>query len=519
MARRIIVLAMVAVLAVGLAGIRPSLATASSVTFTLSIPSAYLRAEPDLAARHSGSIFKGESYTVTGRNEIGDWVLLDYAGVAGDQSWMKVSFGVVTGDLGSVPVVFGSFVAPPPPPPPAPTEAPVVTGGGTSTGTTDTNPNTGNTGNTGNNSGADNNPDGGGNDAGPIPDGVHLGVTIVSTSVYGRSGPSLKSTKLLSFFKGEAYTADGRNAESTWVHLDINVWVPAYTVQVKGSLASLSVAGSGGGSTSSGSAGGGSPAPTAPAPVPTSEPPNTNFEPVPLPGWSIPTVSSAARDIYQRGLALGNNPNSFSKIGDCNSTTPFFLAMFDKGEYALGGYANLQGAIDNFAGSFDRNGAAAHDGLNTASIFDPTWADPQQCERGETPVECELRIHNPSIAFVSVGTNGGWQTNAEYEGNLRKLLDLLIARGVLPIMSTKADNLEGNGRFNQIVVRLANEYQLPLWDFASAAWGLPGGGLADAYHLSWGRAYYDGDTAPQRGWQVRNLTALQSLDAVWRAAR
>src|SRR6185369_14327369 len=105
------------------------------------------------------------------------------------------------------------------------------------------------------------------------------------------------------------------------------------------------------------------------------------------------------------GLALGNDPHAFSKIGDCNSTTPFFLAPFDKGEYALGGYASLQGAINNFAGSFDRDGAAAHDGLNTDSIFDSTWADPNLCEASETPVACELRIHRPSIVFVSLGTN------------------------------------------------------------------------------------------------------------------
>ena len=90
---------------------------------------------------------------------------------------------------------------------------------------------------------------------------------------------------------------------------------------------------------------------------------------------------------------------------------------------------------------------------------------------------------------------------------------------MLPILSTKADNLEGGDRFNQIVARLAAEYQLPLWDFASAARALPGSGLADTYHLSWGRAFYDTGAVPQRGWQVRNLTALQSLEAVWRGAR
>jgi hypothetical protein len=90
---------------------------------------------------------------------------------------------------------------------------------------------------------------------------------------------------------------------------------------------------------------------------------------------------------------------------------------------------------------------------------------------------------------------------------------------VVPILSTKADNLEGGDRFNQIVARLAGEYNLPLWDFAQAARALPGGGLADSYHLTWGQAHYDSNPEPRLGWQVRNLTALQALDAVWQGVR
>jgi hypothetical protein len=313
-------------------------------------------------------------------------------------------------------------------------------------------------------------------------------------SFFGRGAPDPSAQRIVSLFRGQTYAATARSADGKWLRLALGgggaAWVPTANGTLAGDPAPLPVGG------------------LVPAAV---------TAPPPPPGLVLPTVSQTARDIYQRGQALGTNPRAFSKIGDCNSVTPFFLAPFDKGEYRLGStYAYLQPTIDHFAGSFGRDSAAARDGLNTASIFDAIWANPQLCERGETPLGCEVRLNNPSLAVISLGTNGGWQTNEEYETNLRRLLDFLIERGVLPILSTKADNLEGGDRFNHIVYRLAGEYDLPLWDFARAARALPYGGLADTYHLSWGQAFYDTPANPQLGWQVRNLTALQALDAVRR---
>jgi len=469
MPRRIFAAVVVAGLVLGLAGVWPGRAAASTgVTFSLSIKSAFLRAQPDLSAMRSYSVFQGRAYGVSGRTAASDWLLLDFAGAAGGDTWIPLSFGVVSGSLELVPVVNPSFVAPAATPTFVPASGTPVPAGDTSG-------------------------DSGTAISGPVR------FTITANSVFGRSAPDLRSVRIISLFRGQSFLATGRNAAGNWVRLALagnaSAWVTAFAGQLPVPVSSLPVAEADS---------------VASVPVP----------PATLPGWTLPTVSAAARQIYQHGLSLGTDPNAFSKFGDCNSTIPFFLAPFGKGEYSLGsGYANLQGAIDNFAGSFNRDGAAAHDGLNTKTIFEPLWADPRLCERDESPVDCELRIHNPSIAFISLGTNGGWQTNVEYEANMRRLLDYLIERGVLPILSTKADNLEGGDRFNQIVAQLAGEYQLPLWDYASAARALPGGGLADTYHLTWGRAYYDTAFGLTRGWQVRNLTALQSLDAVWRGAR
>ncbi len=317
--------------------------------------------------------------------------------------------------------------------------------------------------------------------------------TVTAKSLFGRAGPDLKAAKVVSLFKNERWPVNARSADGLWLRLSLargEAWVPAAFGTVTGAAALLPVAGE----------------VSAPPPAPGATPQLI--------------VSQAARDIYQAGLALGNNPRAFSKVGDCNSATPYFLAAFDKGEYRLGSqYAYLQGTIDHFAGSFNRDGAVARDGLNPASVFDPIWSPPGLCQRGESPLACEVRTQRPSVAIVSLGTNGAWQTDAEYETNMRRIIDYLIEHGVLPILSTKADNLEGDGRFNRIVRGLAGDYQLPLWDWANTAWTLPNGGRSDDYHLVWGQAYYDTAPTPLTGWQARNLTALQALDAVWRGVQ
>ncbi|MBM2851293.1 MAG: hypothetical protein HW418_4235, partial [Anaerolineales bacterium] len=253
-----------------------------------------------------------------------------------------------------------------------------------------------------------------------------------------------------------------------------------------------------------------------PAPAPT-----VAAASVPAPGTII-SLGSRARDIYQYGLSVGNNPRRFSKIGDCNSVNPFFLAPFDNpSDYRLGGpYVSLQETIRNFAGSFSRESVAAHDGFSAATVLDPAWADRRVCKSGESPVACEYRLNRPSLAVISLGTNSVWQTDADYEAGLRRIIQFLLDRGVVPILSTKADNLEGDGRFNSIVVRLAGEYDVPLWNFQLAVQGLPNSGLTeDNFHLVWGSAIFNSPNDLQTGWQWRNLTALQALDAVWRAVR
>jgi hypothetical protein len=220
-------------------------------------------------------------------------------------------------------------------------------------------------------------------------------------------------------------------------------------------------------------------------------------------------------------LLLGNKPHAFMKIGDCQTVYPFFLAAFDNSKsYRLGDdYASLQSTIQQFSGSFGRNSVAAQTGFGAATELDPQWANPNECRPGESPLVCEYRIMRPSLAIISLGTNDIWEPDGRHEKNMRQIIEYLIHQGVVPILSTKADNVEGDDSFNRLMVRLAEEYQLPLWDFWQVTRSLPKYGLVDAYHLSWGPAIFDDPKNMLLGWPWRNLTALQTLDAVWRAVR
>jgi hypothetical protein len=232
----------------------------------------------------------------------------------------------------------------------------------------------------------------------------------------------------------------------------------------------------------------------------------------------IPVVSTTARELYQRGQVSGNRPGAFSKIGDGEISAEWFLTSFDLGadRYDLGPHRNLRAAIEHFAGSFGRIGTAARRGFNTDRILDPALSDSALCEYGETPLTCELRLHRPAFAILSLGTNQVWQP-AEFEKGMGQILDILLANNVIPILSTKGDNLEGDHRINRTIACLAQEYNVLLWNFWSAVQPLPNHGLQpDLEHLTYGITDFDDLHALQSAWTVRNLTALQVLDAVWR---
>jgi formylglycine-generating enzyme required for sulfatase activity len=237
------------------------------------------------------------------------------------------------------------------------------------------------------------------------------------------------------------------------------------------------------------------------------------------------TISDRAREIYQQGLLMGNDPHAFSKIGDCHSTLPYFLADFDLGPdvYQLGEYAYLQPTIEYFSGSFGRASLAAKKGLSTAGVLAPLWSDWKQCSNNESPLDCEIRRHRPSFAIISLGTNEAYEVKKDrstFEGRLRRIIEHALDQGVVPILSTKADNDEGDHYINYVTARLAQEYELPLWNFWLAMQSLPRHGMRNSDHLTFAPlSSYADFSKPvylDYGMQMRNLTALQMLDVIRR---
>ncbi len=234
----------------------------------------------------------------------------------------------------------------------------------------------------------------------------------------------------------------------------------------------------------------------------------------------IPTISDTVLKIYQAGQKDHNDPHAFSKVGDCETSSPYFLADFDLGQkaYNLGSYQDLQTTIDYFAGSFGRTSLAAGTGYSAASVLSEIMSDPKQCRPDEIPLACEFRLHRPSFVLVMFGTNDYANSRSAFEGYLKMIINYSIQYGVVPVLATKADNREGDMSINALIAEVAHEYDLPLWNFWAAVQALPDHGLKDdGIHLTYFPDHFNDPAAMQYAFPVRNLTALQVLDALQKA--
>ncbi|HUE99830.1 MAG TPA: hypothetical protein VMN99_11285 [Anaerolineales bacterium] len=235
---------------------------------------------------------------------------------------------------------------------------------------------------------------------------------------------------------------------------------------------------------------------------------------------AVPTeISDAMRAVHQRGLEMGNDPTRFSVIGDCQNVSSYFLAFFDTpGEFSLGEeYAYLQPTIDYYQDSYSRQSLAVKGGFNVAAILSPLRADPQACNTNESPLDCELRTWNPSIVFVSMETWWSEKPEQEYDKYMRRVIERILETGAVPIIATKADNLEGDHSINVTIAQIAYDYDIPLWNFWAAVQPLPNHGLSsDNFHLTFARNFFDDPVRMRSAWPWRNLTALQTLDVVRR---
>ena len=228
--------------------------------------------------------------------------------------------------------------------------------------------------------------------------------------------------------------------------------------------------------------------------------------------WSvIPELTETARALYQKGMEMGNDPRAFSKVGDCQNLKTVFLWKFDhldiyEFEWDISPYLDT---IENFQGYFDRDGQSAQYGFTAASPLTQIQADPQVCQPDETPLECELRITKPSFVLISLEFPFNGRTPGLYEQYLRSIIEYVMQQGAVPILATKADNIEKDHSINLTIASLAYEYDLPLWNWWAAAQTLADNGIdpyRDGFHIS------------EQAWEERSKTFLLVLDHLWKEA-
>ena len=229
-------------------------------------------------------------------------------------------------------------------------------------------------------------------------------------------------------------------------------------------------------------------------------------------------VRENIREIFANGQTLGRNPNVFAILGDSLIATPQSLAKWDGDDYVLGDYENLQPTLDQFSGSFGRYGVSVRVGLHSWSVFDPLWADKDFCLANEDLLTCELRLNNPSIMIIFLGSNDAGFPDG-FDFNYRQIVEKLIGQGVVPILATKADRFEGPENFNNEIIRkIAEDFKVPLLEFDRLADTLPGRGLSsDNVHLTYLEPLdYTNPEIFALGYPVHNLASLMILDEVRR---
>ncbi|MFZ4816676.1 MAG: hypothetical protein ACOYL5_19225 [Phototrophicaceae bacterium] len=243
----------------------------------------------------------------------------------------------------------------------------------------------------------------------------------------------------------------------------------------------------------------------------------------------LPLLTDGARVIFERGQTLGRNPRMFSKLGDCMTASEHFLLGFGTGDYDLGDNSELQPIVDYInaepaeSNAFTRPNLATEVGFTTISVMDSTWANKEVCEPNESPLGCELRVSNSAFALVMFGTNDViYFDESTFDYFLRTLIVDTANAGVVPLLYTFPVRPEEPAKtivFNQLIVKAAQDYDLPLVNLYTALESLPDQGvnLEDTLHLSLPDGINASDFTEdylQWGYPVRNLLTLQTMQAL-----
>jgi uncharacterized protein YraI len=259
----------------------------------------------------------------------------------------------------------------------------------------------------------------------------------------------------------------------------------------------------------------------------------------------VPTwLSARTREIFRYGQQAGMRADVFSKIGDCQTADLSFMLPLGDNEYDLGPYGALQSTIDYFSATSPRAGVpnsfvnaslSAVPYFTAAGVLDPTWATPDYCQPGESPLACEYRVVRPGIAIIMLGTMDVTVYGPEtFDANMRRVVNETISRGIVPVLTTFPSHpdrfWEQSLQFNAIILDIAQDENIPVINFWLASRALPNYGLKDDnLHLSGKGERRLSVHGPNDRWiafngeeqvwghTLRNLVTLQTLDMIRRS--
>jgi hypothetical protein len=240
-----------------------------------------------------------------------------------------------------------------------------------------------------------------------------------------------------------------------------------------------------------------------------------------------PLTARVVRSLRERLDPSTGRREVFAKVGDSITISGHFLHCLAGSDLRWGAHEGLAATRDFFAktavdgdrNSFTRTTEAAHVGWPTKRLLE-----------GVPPfVDREISAIKPAFAVVLLGTNETYEGSAgQYDLFLRRLIDRMTERGVVPLLSTIPPRRDGQrGRpfveeMNAVVTALAWSRQLPIMDLSGALEPLPHAGLnRDGVHPE---AYRDASPHPcwfdeaglTGGMNQRNLLVLEALDRVRR---
>ncbi|NUQ02518.1 MAG: SGNH/GDSL hydrolase family protein [Anaerolineae bacterium] len=208
-----------------------------------------------------------------------------------------------------------------------------------------------------------------------------------------------------------------------------------------------------------------------PPPTAASLPGTADLAPV-FPDLSDPRIGQ----LFQAGAAAGNLPYTFAHIGGLPLAQTEVIRAFAPGKsYNLASQGDLQAVIDWFnqmlgdgTTSFSRSSVASTFDWTVIDLLDPSRANPSACAPGETPLDCELRMTQPVLVFVSVGFNDALRGMdlGTFEAQLRQVVATVAGRGVVPVLlslprSNVVDVTVAQG-FNEAIFRVAQESGAPV---------------------------------------------------------